>query len=175
MTIPFFPAGYGPSPGDMGSWIQGSFAALTVPALFRGEQTVAQALTAGMVNPLSIDTVLEDPTGGWSQVAVAGVQPAFSWLAPLTGWYEVTITCSITAAALWCAGAVEVSGGAPIYGELAQTDGSSEGGCTASFIVPCYGQVDYVQAGPYTDTNVNTDVSAPGRYPGIEIAYVSTG
>lgn len=175
MTIPFFPAGYGPSPGDMGGWIQGSFSAAAQPTLFRGLQTIAQALTGSAVNPLSIDDVLEDPTGGWSQVSVPGVQPAFSWLAPLTGWYEVTLTCSIAAASLWAGGAVLVSGGNPQYGEFANTDASSEGGCTASLIVPCYGQVDYIQAGPFVSANASTDVSAAGRYPALEIAYVSGG
>lgn len=172
--IPLFPAGYAPGPGDMGGWIQGSFSFLTTGVLFRGQQQTAQALSSG-VNPLSVDTVLEDPTGGWSQVNVPGVQPAFSWLAPLTGWYEVTLTCSIAAQALWAAGAVLVSGGTPEYMELANTDASSMGGCTASLIVPCYGQVDYIQAGPFVSAASNTDVSAAGRYPALEIAFVSSG
>jgi hypothetical protein len=174
-AIPVFPAGWQPLPGDMTSWIQDSFAFLSAGKLMlRGEQHTAQALTSAAVTWLSLDHILENPYGGWSP-AGTGAQPASSWLVPYTGWYEVTLTVPTANQALWCAGAVAVSGGTPQYGDMVPATGSDTGGCTASLIVPAYGAADYIQAGIFSSAAANTAVSTPGRYPSASITYVSGG
>lgn len=174
--IPVFPAGYAPSPADFGNWIQGNFGQITQGIVFRGEQTVLQALSSSAaLNALSIDTVLEDPAGGWSQVNVPGVQPAFSWLVPQTGFYEITVRCSVASAAIWIAAGAAVSGASPQFGASVLTPASLTGGCGASIVVPCYGGSDYIQAGAAVSANVNTAVVSAGKFPSIEIAYLGNG
>lgn len=176
MTIPLFPAGYAPLPADFGNWVQGNFAQITTGILFRGEQTIAQALSSpSTFNVLSMDTVLEDPANGWSQVNVPGVQPASSWLVPKTGFYEVTVRCSVASAALWIQTGITVSGAAPVFGCSLQTPASLAGGCPASIVVPCYGGSDYIQAGAVVSANCNTSVASAGKFPSVEIAYLGNG
>lgn len=177
MTIPLFAAGYAPLPGDFGSWVQGNFSLITTGIVFRGEQTIAQALSSSAaLNALSIDTVLEDPAGGWSQVNVPGVQPAFSWLVPQTGFYEVTVRCSTASGtAVWIQAGAAVSGGSPQFGASVLAPSVVTGGCGASIVVPCYGGSDYIQAGAAVSANVNTSVASAGKFPSIEIAYLGNG
>ena len=174
-VIPVFPAGNAPLPAAFTAWVRQPLQFLTQVPLFRGQQQAVtpQSLAAGF-QALSMDTVLEDPYGGWS-AAGTGAQAASSWLVPYTGYYEVTVTCSIAAAALWCAAGVQVSGGTAAYGDMVLVPGSTEGGCSASLTVPCIGGQDYIQGGAYVSTAATTDTSSAGRYPAIEIAYVSGG
>lgn len=83
-VAPFFPAGYGPVPGDFNGWVQSPLSALTGKVVFRAERAAALTLptntTSGSL--VTLDSILEDPYGGWS--ASSG-----SWTAPWSGWYAV--------------------------------------------------------------------------------------
>ena len=174
-VIPVFPAGNAPLPAAFAAWVQQPFQFLTQRPVFRGQQQAAggQSLSAGF-QALSMDTVLEDPYSGWSAV-LTGSQAASSWLVPYTGLYEVTVTCSVTAAALWLAAGVQVSGGTAAYGDMVLTPASTEGGCSASLLVSAVGGQDYIQGGVFASAAATTDTTSAGRYPAVEIAYVSGG
>jgi hypothetical protein len=163
---PVFPAGYGPYYEDFEGWIENTFGFLTSQIVFRAQQQTAQSLPAGQFTVISYDTVLEDPYGGWQ----AGSD---SWQAPYSGWYLITVQHSYTGGAAISEAAVIVSGGTPY--EMSEVTGSSltEGGAGASLLTSLVGGADTVQGVAWINATLNTDVSAPGRYPSIEITFVS--
>ena len=177
-AVPVFPAGYGPFQFDFQALIGNTLGFVAAMPVFRGIQQAAQALTGGTFAPLALGgtagDILEDPYAGWSHTATSK-QPANSWLAPATGWYEVTVTVLTAAAALWLSPGVQVSGGTIEYLGNVNTPGSEPGGCSGSLIIPCTGGIDYIQAGPLASAGVNTDVASAGQFSSLEIAYVSSG
>jgi len=84
-AVPFFPAGDEPELSDFETWVYDNWWFLTTKVVFRGRQAVTpqSLLTA---NPLQIDTVDEDPYGGWSG------SPNWWWTPPFSGWYQATTT-----------------------------------------------------------------------------------
>jgi hypothetical protein len=172
-VVPVFPAGYGPLPADFTTWVQQSFGFLTASTIFRAHQQVAggQALALGYTT-LALDTIDEDPLGGWSAVATPR-QPANSWLVPFTGTYEITVTVSALAAAIWLGAAVLISGGTPVAGEAALMASGTYGGAAATWTQALTGGVDYIQGQAACSAAATTDTSSPGRYPAMEITYVS--
>jgi len=176
---PLFPAGYGPLPSDMDSWIQQPFQFLTTKVMFRAELQASQALTANANTLIHFGStagdILEDPYGGWSTTATSA-QPAWSWLCPAgcTGLYEVTMT-AFTANPSGGATAAVIFLDGTEYGYLAYNwggDGQASGACGGG---PFYltGGIDYIQGYIGTVAAVNTTATA-GQYPTLEIAWVST-
>lgn len=175
--VPVFPAGYGPVTGDFTGWVQNPFSFLTGGVVFRGHQQVSggQALTGGSYTIISYDTIDEDPYSGWS-AAGTGSQPANSWLAPYTGSYEITVWTSIMPQAVWVGSGVLVSGGVvagvltgqAVFGSTAGVSGSC-----ATFTAQLTGGADYIQGACTVAANATTGTTAPGRYPSMEITYVS--
>jgi hypothetical protein len=178
--VPVFPAGYGPLPADMDTWVQSPFQFLTTKVMLRAELQAAQALTAN-TNTLAqfggtAGDILEDPYSGWSATAT-GSQPAWSWLCPAgcTGWYEFTMTAftanpgSSTDAvqALIYVDGTEYAVTSCIWGD----NGHATGGCGA-VTVPLIGGVDYVQGFIYSTVGVNTTATA-GQFPTLEAVWVS--
>lgn len=177
LVIPVFAAGYAPQAPAMNGWVQASLGFCSAMPVFRAQKQAAQALTAGTFAPLQAGAtagdILEDPYAGWSATATAA-QPAWSYLVPFTGWYEVTLTILTAAFSGWLTALVQVSGGtAEIMGN-AQVPASGPGGVPASLIIPATGGIDYIQAGPQASAAVNTDITA-GQLCALEIAYVSSG
>jgi hypothetical protein len=158
----------------MDLWITDSFSFLATAPVFRAQLQGTEALSAWTLAKL--DTILEDPYGGWSAVST-GSQAAFSWLCPpgCSGWYEVTMTAEAGAQAgtsnVWTA--IYLDGtpyqvGSASLGDTFNTSGSSGG-----VPVPLVGGADYVQMYIFSTSNVNTPATA-GRYPTCEIAWLST-
>lgn len=168
-STPVFPAGYSPVPADFDSWVQGDLGFLTGSIVFRGKQTVQQAITpAATFVVLSLDTVLEDPYSGWN----ASLN---RWAAPYTGWYEVTVFSSVATQAVILQTAVELTNTQQFIGSGFTQLAATLGGGSTSQIVPMIGGTDYVQAMAWTSAASDTDVSSQGRQPSMEITYVSQG
>ena len=85
--IPQFTAGYGPQQPDFTAWWTNAAAFFQSKVVFRGIQgsTTTSVPGAGGTVVIGIDTVLEDPYGGWSASGTA-------WTAPVSGWYQATLT-----------------------------------------------------------------------------------
>ena len=162
-SIPVFPAGFSPQASDMNNWIQDSFGFLTTQVVFRAEQHTSQSLSGFTL--IEYDTVLEDPWGGWNG-------STFAWLAPFTGWYEITLQHSISTA-VTITEAVPLISYAPYEMSEVTCTSSTEGGTGASLLISLIGGIDTVQGEAWTSASVSIDVSAPGRYPSIEISYIS--
>ena len=176
---PVIPAGYAPFQFDMTNYIANTLGWVSSLPLFRGQQQAAQSLSSSSsLNFLAIGgtagDVIEDPYGSWSHAGTSA-QPANSYLAPYTGWYEVTITVLTAAQAMFLSAGVQVSGGTVQYLGNAQTPAGIAGGCSGSVIVPCTGGADVIQAGAIVSVNATTDASSPGQLPTLSIAYVSSG
>lgn len=173
-ALPVFPAGHGPTQADFGNWVQSSFGYITNLAVFRGQQNTVQSIGATTWTAIQYDTVLEDNFGGWSTVPTA-TQPAWSWLAPFTGWFRVTFRISVQAGSHWLDGAVSVSGTVPgqeVAGALAPS--AQPGGAGGSVIVPMIGGTDYVQVLLWASTSVTTQTAIAGLRSSIEIVPVQT-
>ncbi len=169
-TIPVFPDGYGPYPTDFNSWIQSNLSSLTSSVVFRGRQTAVQALAAGAVTALNLQAIDEDPYGGWS-AAGAGSQAAMSWLAPVTGLYQVTVVCMMASSSNWTLACSIVTGTFFFLreGGSSNVGGTGIGGSGSFSLVA---GLDYVQAGVDALVAVNTVVGA-GFQSSMEIALLS--
>lgn len=166
--IPVFPAGYAPQDPDFTTWIQDTFGYLTAGTVFRAHQQVSggQTLSSG-ATVLSFDTVDEDPYSGWEAASDA-------WLAPWTGTYEITVCTSVAAQAVWLGSGLKISGGTVMTGQNLQTPSATVGGSVQTFTVQLTGGVDYIQAVALCSAAAATDTSSAGRYPSMEITYVSS-
>lgn len=173
-ALPVFPAGYGPQQADFGNWVQASFGYITNLAVARMQQGAAQSIGATTFTAVQYDTVLEDNFGGWSTVPTSS-QPAWSWLAPFTGWFRVTFQVSTAAGSHWLDGAVSVSGADPGFECTGNLSPSAQpGGVGWSVIVPMIGGTDYVQILLWASTSVTTQVAIPGLQSYVEIVPVQT-
>ena len=164
-AVPGFPAGYGPLPADFNTWVQATLGFLTTSVVFRAEQTSAQTIGTGLTT-LTFDTVLEDPYSGWA--------PGTNrWTAPYTGLYHVTVSCSIATAAIIFQTSLEVTGTTQYETTDVTLSGLTLGGGNAAAIVPLIGGSDYVTGIAQASSSSPTDVSSPGRFPTMEIAFIS--
>ena len=174
--LPAFLAGYTPQQADFGNWVQNSFGYITGQIMFRAQQAVAQSISATTFTAVTFDTVLEDNFSGWTTVPVtypSFTQPAYSWLAPYTGWFRVTFRFTCTSSVKWLDAAVSVSGASP--GEEAGgvlTPLAQPGGAGCSVIVPLIGGTDYIQCLAWSSTSATTIVANPGVYSYAEIVPV---
>ncbi len=163
-SIPVFPAGYAPVPGDFGNWVQSTLGFVTQKICFRAHQSVAQTLTSGVV---TLDVVDEDPYGGWT----AG--GSNKWTAPFTGWYEVTVTVMASAGSGWLSASMAVTGGTRFDGDSVLTTSGNTGGATASQYVPMIGGQDFVTPECHASGSFTTEVIVPGRCSDMQIVYLS--
>ena len=176
-SVPQIPAGYGPFPADMNAWITAPFTFLSTKAMFRGQLQGSQALGANANTLAKLDTISEDPYGGWSATAT-GSQPAWSWLTPpgCGGWYEITLT-ALTASQ----GATPSAVGAVLFvsGSEYQVASMSPGvngntsGSAGPVLVPLTGGVDWLQMYIYSLEAVSTPATA-GRFPSMEVSWISS-
>jgi len=173
VAVPSFLAGYAPAPSDFDSWIQTPFAFATGKVVFRGQQTnTGQSLSSGTYTVIQLNSILEDPYGGYSSVATSA-QPAWSWLAPYDGWYEVTVTVSILNVAAHLEPALLLSGTTQYEAGAASTPASPSAGIVCAPIrVPMIGGLDYVQPQAWISAAATTEVGA-GLNPVMEIAWIS--
>ena len=172
-VIPSFPAGYGPLPTDFNNWVPVPLGFCTQKTTLRAAQpSGGQALTASSYTVIQFPAPAEDPYSGWSTTATAN-QPAWSYLAPFDGWYEVTLCISAGAVSTVLEPAVQVSG-ATIY-ELATVIGSTANAVmvTGSFRFPLIGGLDYVQGLAWSSAAAATSTTGVSRECSIEIIYVS--
>ncbi len=164
-SIPVFPAGYGPVASSFDGWVQDSLGFQTTGIVFRAEQTTNQSLSGGAENVIAFNTVLEDPYSGWSSGSSL-------WLAPYTGWYEVTITATIAAVSSTVAAQLQTPEG---YFSLALTSqaGTFFGGTSGYAVVPLVGGSDWVKASINPSVSTTTNNVNVGRYTTMEISFVS--
>lgn len=174
-VVPQIPAGWDATQADFDSWVTTPFSALASPPGFRGELHAATPLSGTVLAPL--DTVLEDPYGGWSAVATSA-QAAHSWLCPegWTGWYDVSATGAWTAggdatevmhAHLYLNGTVWARGG------TGWMPPGRAGGSSGGYIVPLVGGQDYLQLYLYSTASVNAPATA-GEYPSLDLTWISS-
>ena len=168
-TVPVIPDGYSPLTADFNAWAQANLSFLAAGVLLRARQTTVQALAAGS-QVLSFQAIDEDPYAGWSATAT-GSQPAMSWLAPVTGLYQVTITPGVASSANWVMAQAVITGVTVTLGEDATngTGGSGAGGMGTFAMVA---GLDYLQGAVSVATAVNT-VTGAGLQPSLEIALLS--
>jgi hypothetical protein len=174
-SIPVFRAGYAPVQADFTSWIQDTLGFLTDGVVFRARQTTAQALS-GATNYMQYQAIDEDPYSGWSAAETPG-QPAYSWIAPVTGLYEITVTTGFAPSSNWAQIGVflnttlivaGIAGSAGIGGLDAGIGGTVTVPMTAAGL---YGG-DYVQVNMHIQTAEDTVITA-GSEPSVEITLIS--
>lgn len=170
-SIPVFPAGYKPQLADFTSWIQDTLGFCTDGVVLRARQTTTQALAAGQTT-MEYQAIDEDPYTGWSAVTTSE-QPAYSWLAPYTGLYQVTITTGFAASANWAIPGVLITG-TLIDAAACATTGLTGLTCGAGGMVtvPMTGGADYLQMVMNLETAEDTVITA-GSEPSVEIALLS--
>lgn len=174
-AVPVFPAGYGPLDTDFDSWVQVPFTFLTDRITCRvncqSSQNFTSGVTSGASTIIHFDTVLEDSYSAWSN-------SNHRFTAPFSGWYQVTVFSSIQTAPVNLQVTVLVSGNSQFSTSAHQLEGSTlgiiGGGC-ATATVYCDGVDDFIQGQTIITggVNVTNDVSSRGRYPRMEIVYVS--
>lgn len=163
-SIPVFPAGYPPVPGDFGAWVQSTLGFCTQKICFRAHQSVAQTLTSGVI---TLDVVDENPYGGWT----AG--GSNNWTAPFTGWYAVEVTVMASAGSVWLSASMAVTGGTRYDGDSVLTTSGNTGGATASQYIPMISGQDFVVPECHASGSFTTEVVVPGRCSSMEIIYLS--
>lgn len=175
-AVPGIPAGTYPVQADFTAWVTNPFSYLSQPVVFRGHRAAAQSITGGVYNLLDLDTVDEDPYGGWSGVST-GSQPAFSWLCPAGcgGTYEATLsafmgpqggTSDQVVTTLWLNGVLWQ------YGSVDWAPSSGDGSSSGAAQVPLL-PGDYVQMWVFATVSVSTPTTA-GQLPAMELAWVSS-
>jgi hypothetical protein len=171
-TVPAFPAGYQPTQADFTGWWVTNLGFFQQKPVFRARQATAATLLppGGTVETIAIDTVDEDPAGGWDPVGHA-------WTPPdgYSGWYQVTITVYIQTLASGDA-VRPMLGGTWAY-DLATVQGPTAhaAGAEGQFTVYLIGGHDTVQAAAAllnASTGVSTSTTA-GQQSSIEILWIS--
>jgi hypothetical protein len=163
-AVPQFATGYGYLPSDFDNLIQVPLTFLTTGIIFRAEQHAGQALTGGSNTVIQYNTILEDPYAGWSATA-------YTYTVPYTGWYEITVTGTMTVTGTPIEVLIKtpestISGGAhPVLA-------SYPGMASCSQTLPLTGGEDTVQGVTLVSTSTNTN-TVNGRYSTIEISFVS--
>lgn len=176
-AVPQIPAGYAPLAADMTAWVTTPFQFLTDGVLFRAQMQGGQALTGGSPTQVNLDTILEDPYGGWSATAT-GSQAPHSWLCPAgcSGWYEVSLTgmaASQTGATTQVGAQCWVDGALYEPASLGWGVSGHAGGASGAVQVPLLGGSDYVQMFILATTSVSTPTTA-GQYPTMEITWLGS-
>jgi len=175
--VPQVPAGWHPVQADMDLWVTNSFSFLSKPANFRAQLAAGQALTGGAFNLMHLDTVLEDPYGGWSATAT-GSQPAWSWLCPAGcgGWYEATVSAQAASQGAGTTnqllGALALNGALWQYASDDWAASSAPSGSSGAVQVPLL-PGDYVQVWMFVTASVSTPTTA-GQLPAVELTWVSS-
>src|ERR1700685_2839393 len=175
--VPTVPAGWGPVQADFDLWVTNSFSYLSQPACFRGQHAGGQALTGGAFNVQHLDTILEDPYGGWS-AAGSGSQPAWSWLCPAGwgGWSGATLTAQPASQGAGTTNqllaAIALNGTLWQYASDDWAPVSAPGGSSGPVQVPMV-PGDYVQLWVFSTASVSTPTTA-GELPAMELAWVSS-
>ena len=176
--IPVFAPGYPYLPTDMTNLISAPFSFQATGVVFRAEQHTQQDFfTLNTQYVIKYGTVLEDPYSQWDATN-------FRWLAPFTGIYEVAVFCSVATTSCSLETSVAINGsidgnyaitGATFYTtSSAQLSSLTLGGGTGFARVPLVGGVDYIQGAAQSNVSATvTDVSSAGRYPTMEIAFIS--
>jgi hypothetical protein len=169
---PSFLAGYAPEPSDFDNWIQTPFSFLTERVVARIWQTGSgQSMVGGSYNALFLNTVLEDPYGGWSTVG-SGSQVPYSYLVPYDGWYNVTIIGAIAAVAAHLEPCLTLSGVTLYEMGGGSTPASQVGVIAANIKIACIGGLDYIAPTLWCSANATTSVT-PGRNSAIQITWIS--
>lgn len=163
-SVPVFPAGYPPLPGDFGVWVQSTLGFVTQKIVFRAHQASAQTLTSGVI---TLDTVDEDPYSGWTPGA------SNKWTAPYTGWYAVEVTVMASAGAVWLSASMAVTGGTRFDGDSVLTTSGNTGGATATQYVAMIGGQDYITPECHASGSFTTEVIVPGRCSEMSIVFLS--
>lgn len=162
---PVFPAGYGPVTSDFTGWVTNSLGFCTRGVMLRAEQQTTQAIAANTQTIVSFDTVLEDPYGGWN----AGSN---SWLAPVSGWFEVTCTLVTASASGTLTNTVFVDSATQYAASAVSVPSTNPGGACSSFWVPLIAGTDFVQIRLNMTAATTTD-SGNGQRSTLEISFVS--
>ena len=162
---PIFPAGYAPLPADFTGWVTDSLGFCSTGVMFRAEQQSAQSIAANTQTIVTWDTVLEDPYGGWN----AGNN---SWLAPVSGWFEVTSTLIVASASGTLTNTVYVDSATQYAASAVSVPSTNPGGSCASFWVPMIAGTDFVQIRLNMTAATNTD-AGQGQRSTLEISFVS--
>lgn len=168
-VVPAFTAGDAPDVLDFTSLIVDTLGFCAASVIFRGEQRSSQSTGAGStISQLLLDTVLEDPYGGWDPSAM-------EWTAPYDAWYEITVGASVgaTAGNPYIAAAAIISG-TRYELDSPQTFSGNSGGAVGSVIAWMTGGADTLQAAILSTITTSTDTSNPGRYPFLEVSFAST-
>jgi hypothetical protein len=131
---PQIPAGWQPLPADMDYWIGTPLEYLVTRPAFRAQMEAPVSLAPGGFTVIPLDTILEDPYGGWSASGI-------SWTCPngCAGWYDVTLTAATASmgafpselgAGVWVDGSQ--------YAQLSLTPGvnGNSASSSASLLVP---------------------------------------
>ena len=91
-SVPNFIAGFGPQQSDMQSLWVNAAAFFQQRVIFRATQTTSATTlpSSGAITSVVPDNIIEDPYSGWSA-------SGHHWIAPIAGWYQVTVAVWITA------------------------------------------------------------------------------
>jgi hypothetical protein len=88
------PAGFRPLHNDLDTWVRDPFTFLmNRPAMIVG-QSASQSIPSSTITTLQLNTVGEDPYGGW---VTTGSAPNYRWVCPASGWYWVTLNVWLSA------------------------------------------------------------------------------
>ena len=174
-STPHGTAGLGQQYANLTYLISDSFGFLTSKAVFRGTQAVSQSLSASVVsNTITLDTVLEDPYGGWTG------SPWYYWMPPqgVSGWFlcvgNVFTTAPATANAT---NPLVATNGADNYAGSLTSNPSVAHACGRPVIAMVYllGGVNLVQLQAVLagGANLATSVTA-GTNSHLEICWISS-
>ena len=167
---PVFPAGYGPLPADFDGWVQTPMAFVTKRTVLRVAQPAGgQSLGGSAYTVIQFPAAAEDPYGGWSTTAT-GAQPAWSYLAPYDGWYEITICVSVAAVNAHLEPTIQISGNIVYELGAAAVSAANAGIVTGSVRVALLGGLDYVTGRAWSSAAATTSAGI-SRECSMEIVY----
>lgn len=168
-SLPSYNAGTGWQQGDMNTVFTSPLGFFQQRTIFRATQTTTTTSfatgTPGAASTIAFDTVLEDPYQGWNT-------GTFAWLAPLTGWYQVTSTISVGNAAANTTLTMEIISPAQTGGNaglIMSTTGGAIQGTSYVFLIAGQDSVS-VEAFQVGGSNLSTVNSPPSS---VEITWVS--
>ena len=171
-AIPFFPAGYAPTPADFNAWVQAPLVFLTNKIVFRAALTTATTLPSGTALVIPYNDILEDPYSGWNATA-------HQWVCPggYTGLYEVTVTASC----LSTGGAPSLQARAAINSQAYEyavdttfVPAAASGVASGAVPVQLYGGTDSVQGIAFMLGTQGTTDSVAGRQCELVVTWLAS-
>jgi hypothetical protein len=164
-AVPVFIAGQPQTASTMTALITTPLTFCTDSILMRVQQNASQSIPATTLTVIHFDTLLEDPYSTWNATN-------WSFTAPFTGYYEVTLGVCTGIVNGTLASSVLISGTTQFTLNEVATPSTNPAYSCCTFIVPMVGGLDFVQGQVFASAAVSTSAAISFQST-MELKFIS--